>query len=126
MPNSPAFLVDLVTGERLAFQFAPNDLKGDRTTGWVSAKVPGMSHPRCQYVSGEERTLQFTVEFFQIQDIEARVRWLQSLTYPEYEQGFLSAPPHLVELVFIPIHGPLIQLIIGLCMEVYQLIRIQL
>ena len=97
---SKAFLVDLMTGERLEFQFAPSDLKGDRSSGWTAAKVPGLSHPRYQFTAGEDRNLQFTLEFFRLPDIEERVRWLQSLTYPGYKDGMLSAPPHLVELVF--------------------------
>jgi hypothetical protein len=98
--SDPAYIVDLYTGERLEFQFAPNDLREEKSGAWASSRVPGQSHPRYQFTAGGARTLQFTLDLYRLDDLEQRVRWLQSLEYPEYEQQILSAPPHLVAFLF--------------------------
>ena len=94
-----AHLIDLITGESLEFQYAPPELNDDKSTAYSEAKVFGWSHPRQQYNAGGARTLQFKLEFYGTNTMP-RVRWLQSLLYPEYENGNIVNGPHRVKLVF--------------------------
>ena len=46
-----AYLVDVDTGDYLDFQYNPNDIVDEKSTAYAAIKIPGMSHPRYQYVS---------------------------------------------------------------------------
>jgi len=86
-------LVDVVTRERLTFQYNPDEIIDEKSTDFASIKVPGMSHPRYQYVSGEARRIAFRVTFFKGQ-VKEKVAWLQSFLYPEHEKTMLRNAPH--------------------------------
>jgi len=58
------YLVDADTGERLEFQYNPNNISDEKSTSYAAIKIPGMSHPRYQYVAGEPRRIVFKIEFF--------------------------------------------------------------
>jgi hypothetical protein len=58
------YLVDADTGERLEFQYNPNSISDEKSTDYATIKIPGMSHPRYQYVAGEPRRIAFKVELF--------------------------------------------------------------
>lgn len=75
-----AYLVDVVTRERLAFQYNPNDIVDSKATTYATLVVPGMSHPRYQYVAGDARKISFTASFYS-GDVQQQVAWLQSLLY---------------------------------------------
>jgi phage protein U len=70
-----AYLVDAVTRERLAFQYNPNDIVDSKSTSYATLVVPGMSHPRYQFVAGDARKISFTVSFYQ-KDVQKQVAWL--------------------------------------------------
>ena len=94
-----AYLVDTVTRERLAFQYNPSDIVDSKATSFASIVVPGMSHPRYQYVAGEARKISFLVSFYQ-GEVRRQVAWLQSLLYPAHEGTVLKTAPHAVLFFF--------------------------
>jgi len=99
--NKPltAYLVDAITRERLAFQYNPNDIVDSKSTTYATLVVPGMSHPRYQFVAGDARKISFTVVFYQ-KDVKKQVAWLQSLLYPTHAGSMLKQAPHQVLFFF--------------------------
>ncbi|MHB9038479.1 MAG: hypothetical protein ACYC64_17645 [Armatimonadota bacterium] len=93
--KTTGYLVDVVTRESLAFQYNPDEITDDKSTDYATIKVPGMSHPRYQFVSGEARKIAFTVVFFK-GPVKQKVAWLQSLLYPQHEKTMLKSAPHKV------------------------------
>lgn len=94
-----AYLVDVDTGERLEFQYNPNEIVDEKSTAYASIKVPGMSHPRYQFVAGEARRISFKIELFR-GPVKERVKWLQSLQYPEHDGTMLKNAPHRALFIF--------------------------
>lgn len=92
-------IVDVVTHERLEFQYNPDEICDEKSTDFTTIKVPGMSHPRYQYVSGEARIIAFKVSFFK-GPVKDKVAWLQSLLYPQHEKTMLKNAPHKVLFFF--------------------------
>ncbi len=97
--ETAAYLVDVDTGDYLAFQYNPNDIGDDKSTAYAAIKIPGMSHPRYQYVAGEPRRLSFKLAFFK-QSVKENVEWLRSLLYPEHAGTMLRNAPHRVIFMF--------------------------
>ena len=89
------YLVDADTGERLEFQYNPNSISDEKSTDYATIKIPGMSHPRYQYVAGEPRRIAFKVELFK-GPVKQKVDWLRSLQYPEHAGTMLKNAPHRV------------------------------
>lgn len=54
---SNGFLIDTVTREVLRFQHNPERYTYTRTPNWASSEVPGMSHPKLQYINGGAKKL---------------------------------------------------------------------
>ncbi|OPZ83699.1 MAG: hypothetical protein BWY76_02162 [bacterium ADurb.Bin429] len=94
-----AYLVDTVTRERLAFQYNPNEIVDSKSTTYATLVVPGMSHPRYQYVAGDARKITFTVTFYK-GDVRRQVAWLQALLYPTHQGTMLQQAPHPVLFFF--------------------------
>ena len=94
-----AYLVDYDTRERLEFQYNPNEIVDDKATDYAAIKIPGMSHPRYQYVAGEARKISFKSVWFK-GDVKKKVHWLRSLLYPEHAGTMLKNAPHRVLLFF--------------------------
>lgn len=92
-------LVDVVTRESLEFQYNPDEITDDKSTDFATIKIPGMSHPRYQYVAGEARRITFKLAFFK-GDVRKKVTWLQSLLYPQHEKTMLRNVPHKVLFFF--------------------------
>lgn len=93
------YLVDIVTRESLEFQYNPDEITDEKSTDFATIKVPGMSHPRYQYVAGEARRIAFRLSFFK-GDVKSKVTWLQSLLYPEHDKTMLRTAPHKVLFFF--------------------------
>jgi len=93
------YLVDVDTGERLAFQHNPNDIGDEKSTAYAAIRIPGMSHPRYQYVAGEPRKIAFKLELFK-GHVKQKVHWLRSLLYPEHAGTMLKNAPHRVLFIF--------------------------
>jgi len=91
--------VDVVTRESLEFQHNPDEITDEKSTDFATIKVPGMSHPRYQYVAGEARRITFKVSFFK-GPVKKKVAWLQSLLYPQHEKTMLKNAPHKVLFFF--------------------------
>lgn len=92
------YLVDLATNDRLEFQYNPDTITDSKGTDYATIKIPGMSHPRYQYVSGGARQINFRLGLF-MRDVQKKVSWLQSLQYPTHEKTMLKNAPHRVLLV---------------------------
>lgn len=99
LKKTTGYLVDVVTRERLEFQYNPDEIIDEKSTDFASIKVPGMSHPRYQYVAGEARRIAFRVSFFK-GPVKKNVAWLQSLLYPQHEKTILKSAPHKVLFFF--------------------------
>lgn len=93
-----AYLVDLTSNERLEFQYNPENISDSKSTDYATIKIPGMSHPRYQYVAGGARQLNFKISLF-MKDVKKNVEWLQALQYPTHEGTMLKNAPHRVLLV---------------------------
>ncbi|HNY26994.1 MAG TPA: hypothetical protein PKH31_06390 [Candidatus Sumerlaeota bacterium] len=93
------YLVDVDTGERLEFQHNPNDIGDEKSTDYAAIKIPGLSHPRYQYVAGEARRITLRIELFK-GPVKEQVHWLRSLLYPEHAGTMLKNAPHRVLLLF--------------------------
>ncbi|HNT88352.1 MAG TPA: hypothetical protein PKL84_10855, partial [Candidatus Hydrogenedentes bacterium] len=58
------YIVDIETNDRLEFQYNPDDIADDKATDYAAVQIPGMSHPRYQYVAGKPRKIAFKVKLF--------------------------------------------------------------
>lgn len=99
LKKTTGYIVDVVTRESLEFQYNPDEITDEKSTDFAAIKVPGMSHPRYQYVSGEARRITFKVSFFK-GPVKEKVAWLQSLLYPQHEKTMLKNAPHKVLFFF--------------------------
>lgn len=97
LKKTTGYLVDVVTRESLEFQYNPDELSDDKSTDFATIKIPGMSHPRYQYVAGEARKIAFKLVFFK-GPVKQNVAWLQSLLYPQHDKTMLKNAPHKVLL----------------------------
>jgi hypothetical protein len=97
--ETTGYLVDADTGDRLAFQYNPDDIVDEKSTAYAMIKIPGMSHPRYQYVAGEARKITFKLVFFK-GSVKESVAWLRSLLYPEHSGTMLKNAPHKVIFMF--------------------------
>ncbi len=95
---TPGFLVDLETRERLEFQYNPSEITDEKTAHYATVRVPGLSHPKYQFVAGGERRIAFTLHLFK-GHIQERIAWLQSLLYPEEAETFPKRAPYRVLLM---------------------------
>ena len=93
------YLVDVDTGERLQFQYNPSEITDEKGTDYAAIKIPGMSHPRYQYVAGEARRIGLRIGLFK-GPVKRQVHWLRSLLYPEHAGTMLKNAPHRVLLIF--------------------------
>jgi len=93
------YIVDVENRERLEFQYNPSEITDSKSCLYANIKVPGISHPRYQYISGGNRRITFTLSFFK-GNVKEKVNWLQSLLYPEHSGSALKSPPHRVIFIF--------------------------
>jgi hypothetical protein len=93
------YLVDAETRERLEFQYNPGEIGDDKAAHFADLKVPGISHPKHQFISGGNRRITFKLFLFK-GDVKQRVAWLQSLLYPEHSGAMLKSSPHRVIFIF--------------------------
>ena len=93
--TTTGYLVDVVTRESLEFQYSPDEVSDDKNTDFATIKIPGISHPRYQYVAGEARKIAFKLVFFK-GPVKRKVTWLQSLLYPQHDKTMLKNAPHRV------------------------------
>lgn len=99
MNKTTGYLVDVVTRDSLIFQYNPDEITDEKSTDFATIKVPGMSHPRYQYVAGEARKISFRLNLFK-GPVKEKVAWIQSLLYPEHAKTMLKNAPHKVLFFF--------------------------
>jgi hypothetical protein len=97
--ETKGYLIDVDGGGDLEFQYNPYEVVDEKATQFAAIRIPGMSHPRYQYVAGEPRKIALRLQFFK-GPVKENVRWLQSLLYPEHADTMLEHAPHRVLLVF--------------------------
>jgi hypothetical protein len=81
----------------------PEEIDDEGGTDWALGKVPGMSHPRYQFVAGDPRILRMKLELHADADptsVKRNVAFLQSLRYPTKAGTILLRPPPIVMIVF--------------------------
>ena len=98
-PPLTAYLVDTITRERLAFQYNPNEIVDSKSASYATLTIPGMSHPRYQYIAGDARKISFTVTFYK-GEVRRQVAWLQAFLYPTHQGSMLKQAPHPVLFFF--------------------------
>jgi hypothetical protein len=92
-------LIDVENNERVTLTLNPDSVYDSKDVNLASIQVPGMSHPRLQFVGGGERIVQFTAELYygaydsNTASFEA-LRMLQSFVYPEHGGTMLKRAPH--------------------------------
>lgn len=98
------YLVDVETRERFQMQYNPSEIADTKETTYASIVVPGMSHPRYQFVAGGARRITFTLHLLHTdttgKTVSQRCHWLRSLQYPEHTGKMLTQAPHRVLLFF--------------------------
>jgi hypothetical protein len=85
------------------FQYNPETLSFKNAANWVKHKIAGIHDPRMQYGGGEGTTISFSVDLWADGphggvDVDAHIRWLESLVFPAIDTNFLDsrAPSRLV------------------------------
>ena len=58
------YLVDVETRERLEFQYNPSEIGDEKSAKYADIAIPGISHPRHQFISGGNRHITFKLSFF--------------------------------------------------------------
>ena len=99
LKKTTGYLVDVVTRESLTFQYNPDEITDEKSTDYATIKLPGMSHPRYQFVAGEARKIAFKLVLFK-GPVKKKVAWLQSLMYPQHAKTMLMNAPHKVLFFF--------------------------
>lgn len=97
------YIVDTVTQERLAFQYNVNISEAGGAE-YATFQTIARSIPQYHYKGGKERTLTLPIDFTMRtetrQDVLSSIRWLQALTYPDYDgENETSFSPHPVIVI---------------------------
>ncbi|MFQ5647251.1 MAG: hypothetical protein ACE5GM_09995 [bacterium] len=93
------YIVDVTTRERLEFQYNPDEINDSKSASYADIRIPGISHPRHQFIAGGARQIRFSLFWFK-GEVKEKVAWLQSLLYPEHSGTALKSPPHRVIFIF--------------------------
>ena len=97
-----SYIADIETGTIVYFQMMP-EVTDSKSVNWNPIEIIGRSHPIWGYASSGARCLSFNLEFFAHPSkedptsavwVRDTLRFLQSLTYPDYNGGV--KPPHRV------------------------------
>jgi hypothetical protein len=92
-------LIDLTTKEYLSFEIdgrklQPSELTERKSANFNDVEVIGNSAPVPVYSSSSARVISFSLTFYGNGDeVDKRVRFLKSLTYPAESGGVLTTPP---------------------------------
>lgn len=99
----------LADGAPVPFLYNPNEVRESRTVEWAKKRGLGMSHPRSQYVGGNDREISFTMwlnlptrwnSTTTFVPLEVYIESLFDLTRPVHRGGILvSAPPTVTLLL---------------------------
>lgn len=81
----------------------PAEVTDEKGTNYARSIIPGNSHPRYHFISGEPRILRMKMLFHWSADptsVKRNVNWLQSLQYPTAANSVLLRPPPICMIVF--------------------------
>lgn len=99
------YLVDIETGEQFTFSFNPEAIGDSKSVSYAIIKIAGRTNPYIQWSSSDERKVSFDLKLYRLtndnQEVNKKIKWLESLQYPEYDtEGYLIAAPHRVLFIF--------------------------
>ena len=112
--HTPMVIVDLSTGFFITANPGgygtaaspmenPNEINDEKGVNWARSTVPGMSHPRYQFVAGNPRIIRFKLQYhwsFDPTAVRRECMWLQSMLYPTHAGLALLRPPAICMNVF--------------------------
>lgn len=95
-------LIDTESAARITFDINPESFNDNKATEFSDIAIPGMSHPRTQFINGGARVLSFTLflHYGVTENVPAAIKLLQSWLYPVYENGRLKQAPSRLLLLF--------------------------
>jgi len=103
-PEPYCYIIDLETGDKCEFQLMPDVFGESKSANWDQIPIIGRSLPYLGYAHSGPRTASFTLLFHAIGGkwtpvwVMEHVRFLKSLVYPDYQNGF-TFPPHRAMLI---------------------------
>ena len=103
-PEAYCYLIDMETGDRVSFQLMPESFGESKSANYDQIPILGRSLPYLGYGNSSSRATSVAMQFHALggkytpQWVLSRVRFLESLVYPDYEGGF-AYPPHRAMLV---------------------------
>ena len=84
------FIIDMSNDSVFMFSRNPSKLDIERNPDFAQVKVPGISHPKMQYMNGGAKTISFQLNFFMdsagTEAVKDKLNWLESCTYPNFSQ----------------------------------------
>lgn len=106
-PVNKFLIVDLTNGGVMPLQINPSPIRDSKGTNWDDSQVPGLSHPRSQFIAGEARIIRFTAQFYfespltgvDYAEVRRRAKWLESLQYPTHAGTMLMRPPAICMII---------------------------
>jgi len=98
-------IVDVVNNKNLIFTINPEQISDTKSTNYAEITIPGMSHPRYQYVSGGKRTISLLInlwygEYDRREEVHEKILWFQSLLYPEHSETTRKHAPHRIRFQY--------------------------
>jgi len=109
-PEAFCFIIDTLRDDRLEFQLMPEAISETKTAHYNEIPILGRSLPLVGYSSSSSRQIGLSLSFVALNSMESggkytadwvkkKVRWLESKTYPQYEDGLVFPPPLLLLVV---------------------------
>lgn len=90
------------SGESLQVMYNPPEVSTSKSANYSEIKIPGLSLPIYQFVSGGAKTFEFTLEFNQLKnpdrDIKEDINWIEELEEPVTADSIIEKAPPIVIL----------------------------
>ena len=97
------FLVGYESLEVFEFQLNPTNITDGKASNFAAVVTPAGSQPQFPWVSGDKRTIGFTLRYYFSEadqgKVQERCNRLLSLQYPEVERGRTKRAPERVLLI---------------------------
>ena len=95
-------LIDLVSLQQLIFPYFPWTIKVQKANVWSGTNIIARSEPVQGYSHSEARTINLELQFFALTtvqaEVETKVKFLRSFSYPDYGHGS-PRPPRTALLI---------------------------
>jgi len=101
--GSQVHIIDTVDNKVLTLNINPNKISEHHSPKIAEAGIPGLSHPKVQWISGGGRKLKFTIDLFYFDgrnNVITAIDFLRSLKYPTVDAtGNYARGAHPIQLV---------------------------